>query len=127
MGAPIEQAQSEFALQRLDRDGEGGLNVVQTPSRAGEALLLRDRDEVLELPKLHDEESVMRGIDNRYAERSLDKITLRAHAAIHEHDSRAVASTVQPDTVRVPQTPHRRLLDRRRRLSPQHGLLGRPH
>jgi hypothetical protein len=50
----VEQAEAEVALQGLDRDREGGLDIAETLRRAGEAVLLGDSDEVLELPDFHE-------------------------------------------------------------------------
>ena len=45
----------EFTLQPADLCAHTGLSHMQSPRRPGEVRLFRDRDEVLELPKLHNQ------------------------------------------------------------------------
>jgi hypothetical protein len=53
MRGPLEQPGAELALQRPHRDRQRRLNHCQPLRRPGEAALLGDRDEVLQLPQLH--------------------------------------------------------------------------
>ena len=50
---PLQEPGAEFALQRPNRDRQRGLNHPQPLRRPGEAALLGDRDEVLQLPQFH--------------------------------------------------------------------------
>ncbi len=50
----MQQPGAEFSFQRPDSGGHCGLHDAQPRGGAGEAVLLHDRDEVLEVTQLHD-------------------------------------------------------------------------
>jgi hypothetical protein len=52
-GRPVEQGRAQVRLQRLDTGRHGRLHRLQPLRGAGEAQLLGDRDEVLQLTRLH--------------------------------------------------------------------------
>ena len=52
---PVQQWLAEFALQPLDLRADRGLRDVDPLGRAGEVGLFGDGDEVLELPKFHNQ------------------------------------------------------------------------
>lgn len=52
---PVEQLGTEFTFQLADLGADSGLADVDPPGRPGEVLFLGDRDEVFELPQIHDQ------------------------------------------------------------------------
>lgn len=51
---PVEQLGTEFLFESADLGADAGLADVHAPGRPGEVPLLGDRDEVFELPQVHD-------------------------------------------------------------------------